>query len=119
MKPTLILVLLVLALNAPAQDIEPTLERAVASLANELVAELPYRMPNGEALAIEMAPSADRKVVEALVARLLEEGLRIEAGGPQPERSEGGGVGAASSHPTGAVPRVGPSRGHSLSQLTS
>src|SRR5262245_52691871 len=78
MKPTLPMVLLLAAL-ASAQDVEPTVDRAMSSLVSELVTELPYRMANGDALAIDLEPSSDNRIAEVFVARLLREGFRIEA----------------------------------------
>jgi hypothetical protein len=81
MKPSLFTALLLFATCAPAQDVEPTLARAIRSLVSELVSELPYRARNGEALAIDAAPSSDRKVIEAFTAQLLRSGFRVQAGG--------------------------------------
>jgi hypothetical protein len=89
MKPTLPVVLLLIALSGRAQDVEPTMDRAMSSLVRELVAELPYRVENGEALAIDLEPYSDKRIAEVFVARLLREGFRIEA---------------ASSRNAGAVP---------------
>jgi len=72
--------LLLLATWASAQDVEPTSARAIRSLVTELVSELPYRVPNGEALAIEAAPGSDTKVVEAFTAALLAAGFRVQVG---------------------------------------
>ena len=75
------------ALTAPArstpgpaaQDVEPTSARAIRSLVTELVSELPYRVPNGEALAIEAAPSSDKNVVGAFTAALVDSGFRVQS----------------------------------------
>jgi hypothetical protein len=87
MKPALPLVTLMLAMPAAllAQDVEPTLERALAAIVAEVVAELPYRAPDAQALAVEAAPGADDAVVDAFVSRLLAEGFRVEVG---PQRAD-------------------------------
>ena len=71
--------LLLLATWAAAQDVEPTSARAIRSLVTELVSELPYRVPNGEALAIDVAPSSDKNVVGAFTAALVESGFRVQS----------------------------------------
>jgi hypothetical protein len=80
MKPVLPMLVLLLALGASAQDLEPTADRAIASLVRELVTELPYRVSNGDALALTSDAAADRGLVDKLAAKLLAEGFRLQAG---------------------------------------
>jgi hypothetical protein len=75
----MVLLLVALGASASAQDLEPTVDRAMSSLVYELVTELPYRMANGDALAIDLDPSSDKRIAEIFMARLLKEGFRIEA----------------------------------------
>jgi hypothetical protein len=80
MKPAIPMALLLIACGAAAQDVEPTADRAIRAIVAELVSELPWRMPNADALAIRPGPSADDKVVEAFTAALIRAGFTVRAG---------------------------------------
>jgi hypothetical protein len=80
MKPFIPFACCLLATAAAAQDVEPTPERAVRSLVADLVSELPWRVPNAEALVVTPEPSADPKVVETFTAGLLRAGFAVKAG---------------------------------------
>jgi hypothetical protein len=80
MKSPILLAGCLLAVHAAAQDVEPTPERAVRAIVQDLVSDLPWHVPNGEALAIEPAPTADPKVVESFTAALLRAGFTVRAG---------------------------------------
>jgi hypothetical protein len=69
-----------IALGAAAQDVEPTHERAVRAIVNELVRELPWLAPNAEALAIVPEAASDPRVVESFTAALIRAGFTVRAG---------------------------------------
>jgi hypothetical protein len=79
-NPFFLLALVSIALGAPAQDVEPTPERAVRVIVNELVRELPWLAPNAEALAIVPEAGSDPKVVESFTAALIRAGFTVRAG---------------------------------------
>jgi hypothetical protein len=97
-KPFLMLALVTIASGASAQDLEPTPDRAVRAIVSELVSELPWRVQNGEALAVVPEPGSDQKVIEAFTAALLRAGFTVRAG-----ESEGGIPVKVSAKPSGSL----------------
>lgn len=85
-KPFFLLALVSIALGAAGQDVEPTHDRAIRAIVNDLVRELPWLAPNAEALAIVPEAASDPKVVESFTAALIRAGFTVRAG------ESGGGV---------------------------
>jgi hypothetical protein len=87
MKPGSILALLLILPAAAAQDggpdVEPTAGRAIRAVVRDLVAELPWRVENADALSIEAEPGSDPTLVASFSAALLGAGFRVEHAAPR------------------------------------
>ncbi len=76
---TVLLTLFVLGANLVAQDVEPTLARAVVRISHRLARELPYRAAPADALMLRPEKGTRAAAIQALGQALLAEGFRIQA----------------------------------------